>query len=254
MQIYPSKGSPDKWAQQTMKITAVEVDDEHDCVDGAVAYDLPAYNNQKLTDNMVPTIFVKVFGAYGTRYYTVNFFRNPFKKRTKQIDDALAGSMYQYAITSKKKTTDAYNKVAQRDRKKVQLQLFATYLIMFALFFMGMFQQITSHSFDLSLFAGIFGYQLLFILAYWGGVTFLFDLGLAIDAVIHYSKRQNYHLMFFTVAPMVFGFALLDPGMAFISFLFLVCLAVWSIIAWITKVEMPHDFVYVGEEEASAND
>ena len=60
MQIYPMEESPNIWAYDTMKITAVEVDDEHDCVSEVVAYDLPAYNNRKQQDKLVQTTFVQV--------------------------------------------------------------------------------------------------------------------------------------------------------------------------------------------------
>ena len=72
--------SPNMWAHDTMRITAVEVDDEHDCVSEAVAYDLPAYNNRKLADKLVPTFFVKVNGTCGQRYLSLIHISEPTRR------------------------------------------------------------------------------------------------------------------------------------------------------------------------------
>ena len=166
MQIYPMEESPNNWATDTMKITAVEVDDEHDCVSEAVAYDLPTYNNRKLLDKLVPTIFVKVKGTCGEHYYTVNFFRNPFKKRAELIDDALAGAMYQYSIASNEKTTKAYNQVNKRNRKKQEMQVAFTYYLIIIMFFADVYMNLVSD------------FSPTVILFIWYFLTALFALGL----------------------------------------------------------------------------
>ena len=239
MQIYPMEESPNKWASDTMKITAVEVDDELDCVREAVAYDLPAYNNRKLADKLVPTFFVKVNGICGQRYYTVNFFRNPFKKRTKLIDDALAGAMYQYSIASNEKTTKAYNQVNKRNRRKQEMQATFAYYLIIIMFFVDVYMNL------------ITGFSPAVILFIWYLLTGLFALGLMIDAIIHFNKRKNYLLTFFTIAPMLFGFSII-PSMSMICYLVIVALAIWSIVVQIMEVEMPPELKpYTGKEQAS---
>lgn len=241
MQIYPMEESPNKWVSNTMKITAVEVDDEHDCVREAVAYDLPAYNNRKLADKLVPTFFVKVNGICGQRYYTVNFFRNPFKKRTKLIDDALAGAMYQYSIASNEKTTQAYNQVNKRNRKKQEMQAAFTYYLIIIMFFADVYMNLVSD------------FSPTVILFIWYFLTALFALGLMIDAIIHFNKRKNYQLTFFTIAPMLFGFSII-PSMSMICYLVIVALAIWSIVVQIMEVETPPELKPLTGKEQSSND
>lgn len=232
------KGSPNRWASQTMEITAVEVDDKNDCVNGAVAYDLQPYNKHEFLDELTATIFIKVMGTCGTRYYTARFIRNPFKRRADQIDDALAGAMYQYSITSNEQTTRAYNQVVRYDRKKYEMQCAFAYYLIIALFFADVFLNLLTN--------------LSVILLLWYWVTALFVMGSIFDALL-FNKRRNYQLIFFTIAPMLFGFTLV-PGMSMICYMVIVALGIWSIVVQIVKTEMPQELEAVSEKRRTIDD